>query len=143
MTTASFSVTALILFIKFMTTIYAFVLIIHTFNVTHTNSVYKAASFVFCFLFFMMESSRVCRLCSATIDSKRALSLFSTTGQRQKLASRISKLLDIPEPIPSDTLPSIICWKCNQRISTLEKALAELDRMKALARSSLEGRGMK
>ena len=91
----------------------------------------------------MMESSRVCRLCSATIDSKRALSLFSTTGQRQKLASRISKLLDIPEPIPSDTLPSIICWKCNQRISTLEKALAELDRMKALARSSLEGRGMK
>ena len=87
--------------------------------------------------------TRVCRLCRITVDKKRSVALFSGSGLREKLAVRISQLLDIPEPTPADSFPSIICRKCNVQIPALEKAMADLDRLKTLARSSLEGRGMK
>ena len=39
-------------------------------------------------------------------NKKRAVSLFSSSGVEQKLAPRISKLLEVPEPTPSDPVGS-------------------------------------
>lgn len=91
-----------------------------------------------------METNRVCRLCGTVVDSKRAVALFKGPGVRQNLPSRISKLIDIPEPAPDDLLPPTICEKCKGLISSLEKALVDLNRLKDIAaRSLLKTRGMK
>ena len=71
------------------------------------------------------------------------MSLFSTSGVKQGWASRINILLEVPEPAPDDQFSAHICEKCKLKISSLEKAAADLARFRALAKSSLEIRGLK
>ena len=90
-----------------------------------------------------MADVRACRLCKAITSTKRAISLFSSSGVKGRLAARISTLLDVPEPTPGDLFSSHICEKCRSKITFLEKTVAELARFKDMARSSLENRGKK
>ena len=100
--------------------------------------------FNYCYYFFFaMADTRVCRLCKTKISKQRAVALFSSSGFKQRWAPRISVLLEVPEPSPADLLPSHICEKCRTKVVSLEKAVADLTSFKKLARSSLEGRGVK
>ena len=85
------------------------------------------------FILFAM-ATRVCRLCKKTISAKKAVSLFGTSGVKDRLAARISVLLDL--------FPLHICESCKSKISFLEKAVVQLDRFRNLAKSSLESRGL-
>ena len=87
-------------------------------------------------------ATRVCRLCKKTVSAKKAVSLFGTSGVKDRLAARISVLLDVPEPAPDDLFPLHICESCKSKISFLEKAVVQLDRFRNLAKSSLESRGL-
>ena len=85
-----------------------------------------------------MADSKQCRLCKTkSVPAKKVVALFSSRGVALKLAPRIGKLLEIPEPTPGDGHSSIICQKCNDSLPSLEKAVREIARLKDLAKSSL------
>ena len=91
--------------------------------------------------FFFGMADRVCRLCKAVHKVHRTVSLFSKSGIRQKWASRICALLEVPVDI-QDGLPEHICDNCRNRVVSLEKAAADLAAFKHLARSSYDNRGV-
>ena len=82
------------------------------------------------------NDTRVCRLCRALVPSKRAVSLFSTTGVQQQWSKRIESLLSVPVA-SSDRLSGYICEKCKLRIVSHEKAAADLHEFKETARCSI------
>ena len=75
----------------------------------------------------MASSSRLCRLCEALVPWNRAVCLFNRTAVEQRLASRISNLLDVSVDA-NDGLPEQVCDKCKRRVETLERAAANLKR---------------
>ena len=81
------------------------------------------------------NDTRVYRLCRALVPSKRAVSLFTTTGIQQQWSRRIESLLCVPAE-SSDGLPGYICEKCKVRILSLEKAALDLEEFKETARCS-------
>ena len=99
----------------------------------------RPGTLVRCLLDLTMASSncsRVCRLCRKLVESKRAVSLFTTTGIQQQWASRIQTLLSIPVST-TDGLPGYICDKCKLRVVSLEKAAVDLREFKQLASCSM------
>ena len=69
------------------------------------------------------------------MPSDTAVSLFSQTGIRQGLPSRIKDLLDVPIA-PKDCLPEHICRKCKQKLECLERAAEELEDFRKEASST-------
>ena len=69
------------------------------------------------------------------MPSDTAVSLFSQTGIRQGLPSRIKDLLDVPVA-PKDCLPEHICRKCKRKLERLERAAEELEDFRKEASST-------
>ena len=101
--------------------------------------VYNLGSLVF---FLMAMADRVCRLCKAVHKMHRTVSLFSKSGIRQKWASRIYALLEVPIDISKMGYLNIFVTTVATELSlALEKAAADLAAFKHLARSSCDNRG--
>ena len=83
----------------------------------------------------MASSSRICRLCRSIIAPTRVVHLFSSTSIQKRLDSRIADLLEVPVD-RNDGLPAYICHACSNKISSLEKAQAELAAFRAMAKCS-------
>ena len=85
-----------------------------------------------------MADIRVCRLCKTKINKQVAVALFSSRGGL--LESVSSWMFQSPHQM---TCSQLTCGKCRTRIVSLEKAFSDLAMFRQLARSSLEGRGVK
>ena len=83
-----------------------------------------------------MASTKPCRLCNNAVDAKRTVQLFSATGYEHKWASRITALL-LVQVDETDLLPSSVCNMCIRRLEFLEKAAADLQAFRKLARQSM------
>ena len=65
----------------------------------------------------------VCRFCGSSVaNSHHRVALFGKKANQQRLASRISALLDVSVN-DDDGLPNLICAKCKRRFETLGTAM--------------------
>ena len=78
------------------------------------------------------RSTYSCRLCRAVVSIKHAASLFSHSSTAQRLASRVSELLQVTIA-PHDGLPQHICYVCKRRFESLEKAVKDLEEFRVQA----------
>ena len=76
-------------------------------------------------------ASRVCRLCSDLVETKRATNLFSAVRMQNNWVSRITSLLDVI--ISRDH--GLSCVKCKLGIMSLEKSLVDIEAFKQLVSS--------
>lgn len=82
-----------------------------------------------------MASTRVCCLCRAVTQPKRAVHLFNANAVKNKWVSRISDLLGV-HLVDTDRISPYMCDMCRTRLLSLEKALADLESFKQLAKRS-------
>ena len=61
--------------------------------------------------------------------SHHRVALFGKKASQERLASRISTLLDITLN-DDDGLPSLVCAKCKRRVESLETAMIDLTKFK-------------
>lgn len=85
----------------------------------------------------MASSTTECRLCRSTVSNRSTVHLFTARGLKNKWASRISTILSIPVEKDERVSPHVCCM-CTRRIETLERAAADLQAFKELAKSSLD-----
>ena len=83
----------------------------------------------------MMASTRLCRLCQTEAFTKNSTPLFGTKAVKQRLASRISDLLEVTVDA-NDGLPQYVCEKCKRRVEALERSAEDLRLFKITARES-------
>ena len=83
----------------------------------------------------MASATRVCRLCRAVVAPNRSIYLFSASAVKNKWASRIGQLLEIPV---DKAITPYMCEMCKGRLINLEKAVADLAAFKDLAKHSRE-----
>ena len=79
--------------------------------------------------------SLVCCLCNGHFHAKKLVSLFSTVGEQQGWASRISQLLEVT--VSRDERHSHLCKNCRARIVTIEKTLEDLAQFREQVKSRL------
>ena len=74
---------------------------------------------------FAMDHSPCCRLCGRKYPAKSMIAIFSQSGDRERLPTRIVDLARVPVR-HGDGLPTTICQPCKRRLVTLEKAVVGL-----------------
>ena len=72
----------------------------------------------------------VCRLCGSSVAySHHRVAFFGKKDSQERLASRISALLDITLNY-DDGSANLMCAKCNRRVESLETAMMNLTKFK-------------
>ena len=68
---------------------------------------------------------KLCRVCATAADYKHCVALFSSLNLKNDLPGRMSRLLGVPV-CQHDGRPSVICRRCMNNVTGLEKSLDAL-----------------
>ena len=78
----------------------------------------------------LVKIASVCRLCGSSVTySHHRVALFGKKDSQERLASRISTLLDITLNC-DDGSANLMCAKCKRRVESLETAMMNLTKFK-------------
>ena len=85
--------------------------------------------------FAAMPATVLCRLCVTEQDKKHACSLISNNAVKERLSQRMGLLLGINIDLETE-FSTYVCRPCKQQFDHIERALAKLEKFKAMAKRS-------